>query len=358
MSNIPTLPGIESLTVTTSRIRFHLLASGPEQGFPILFVHGNFSSSTYWEEFMLKMPSIYRCLAPDLRGYGDTEDLLIDATQGARGWADDLDALLSEMGLTAAHMVGWSLGCSAIMQFALQYPHWVKSLTFINPVSPFGFGGTKDVDGTHCYSDFAGSGGGTVNPEFVRRIQEGDRSGDDPNSPRNVIKNYYYKPPFKAEREEEFLEAALLEKTGPERYPGDFTSSPNWPNVAPGKWGPINATSPMYFNTSAIADLNPKPPVLWMRGDSDQIVSDNSLFDFGTLGKLGFVPGWPGDEIYPPQPMVSQMRSVMERYKANGGSYQEVLIENTGHSLHIERPDHVAEILIDFLAKAGPVPSS
>ena len=36
-------------------------------------------------------------------------------------------------------------------------------------------------------SDCAGSGGGTVNPEFVKRIQAGDRSAEDPNSPRNVI---------------------------------------------------------------------------------------------------------------------------------------------------------------------------
>jgi pimeloyl-ACP methyl ester carboxylesterase len=239
------------------------------------------------------------------------------------------------------------------MQFALQYPQRVRSLAFINPVSPYGFGGTKDANGAPCYSDFAGSGGGTVNPEFIRRIQEGDRSGDDPNCPRSVIKTYYYKPPFQAEREGEFLEAALLEKTGTDRYPGDFTASPNWPNVAPGQWGPINATSPKYFNTSAIAGLASKPPILWMRGDSDQIVSDNSLFDFGTLGKLGFVPSWPGDEIYPPQPMVSQTRSVLERYKANGGYYQEVLIENTAHSPHIERPDHVAKVLIAFLSGAA-----
>jgi hypothetical protein len=42
------------------------------------------------------------------------------------------------------------------------------------------------------------------------------------------------------------------------------------------------------------------------------IVSDNSFFDFGTLGKLGYVPGWPGEEVYPPQPMVGQTRSMLE----------------------------------------------
>ncbi|MFO5197605.1 hypothetical protein RCL06_24735, partial [Salmonella enterica subsp. enterica serovar Typhimurium] len=81
------------------------------------------------------------------------------------------------------------------------------------------------------------------------------------------------------------------------------TPSGNWPNVAPGVWGPANALSPKYTgDVSRLWNINPKPPVLWIRGADDQIVGDNSLFDMGTLGALGAVPGWPGAEIYPPQP--------------------------------------------------------
>ena len=68
-------------------------------------------------------------------------------------------------------------------------------------------------------------------------------------------------------------------------------------------------------------------------------MSDNSLFDFGTLGQLGAVPGWPGAEICPPQPMVSQTRKVLEKYAQNGGSFTEEVIENTGHSPYIEKPE-------------------
>ena len=35
-----------------------------------------------------------------------------------------------------------------------------------------------------------------------------------------------------------------------------------------------------------------------------------SFFDFGFLGQIGAVPGWPGAEAYPVQPMVSQLRAV------------------------------------------------
>jgi pimeloyl-ACP methyl ester carboxylesterase len=349
MSTVPTLEGITSKMVATGRLNTHVLFKGAADGKPVIFVHGNAASSTFWEETMLALPDEYFAIAPDLRGYGDTEDLLVDGTRGARDWSDDLKALSDELGNRPGHLVGWSLGAAVVMQFALDYPELVASLILVAPVSPYGFGGTKDVEGTPAYDDFAGSGGGVVNPEFVRRIKEGDRSSDDANSPRNVINTFYYKPPFRAAREDDYVASLLTEKIGEDRYPGDMTPSTNWPNVAPGQWGPINATSPKYFNTSAIADMEQKPPILWIRGDSDQIVADLSFFDFGTLGQLGFVPGWPGAEVYPPQPMVSQTRAVLDRYQANGGRYQEVVITDTGHSPHIEKPAAFLAALLPFL---------
>ena len=79
--------------------------------------------------------------------------------------------------------------------------------------------------------------------------------------------------------------------------------------------------------------------MLWIRGADDQIVSDSSFLDFGTLGKLGYVPGWPGDEAFPSQPMVSQIRYVLDGYAARGGRYTEVVVADCGHSPHIEKPD-------------------
>mgnify|MGYP000075875595 FL=1 len=349
MSSIPPLPGVTSHFIPTARILTHVLTSGPADGEPVVFIHGNASSATFWEETMLALPPRFRAIAPDLRGYGETEDLLIDSAQGAKEWAEDLKALSDALGQRPAHLVGWSLGAAPVLQFALDYPDLVRSITLVAPVSPYGFGGTKGEDGTPCYDDFAGSGGGAVNPEFVRRMQIGDRGADDANSPRNVINAFYYKPPFRAAREEAFLSSLLLEKTGADRYPGDFVPSANWPNVAPGALGPMNATSPKNLNLSSIADMAHKPPILWLRGDSDQIVADNSLFDFGTLGMLGAVPGWPGADVFPPQPMLAQMRAVLERYQANGGRYQEVVIADAGHSPHIEQPQAFMEAFRSFL---------
>ena len=345
------LDGIESKMIQTDRINSHVLLSGSDDGIPVLFIHGNFSAATYWEEFMLALPSEYRSIAPDLRGYGLTEDKKIDATRGMQDWIDDLMSLMDELEIEKAHFVGWSLGGGVIYQMIADHPCKVLSVTLISPVSPYGFGGTKDLIGTPCYTDFAGSGGGTVNPEFIRRISIADRTTEDPNSPQSVINTYYYKPPFHADREEAFLEASLHEKIGEDKYPGDFTASENWPNVAPGIWGPINAGSPKYVSGLAnqLIESELKPSILWVRGSDDSIVSDNSLFDFGTLGKLGYVPGWPGDEIYPPQPMVGQTRAVFDKYAENGGEYKEVVFENTAHGPHIEKPNDFNKIFHKFL---------
>jgi pimeloyl-ACP methyl ester carboxylesterase len=132
----------------------------------------------------------------------------------------------------------------------------------------------------------------------------------------------------------------LAVHVGEEDYPGDAKPSENWPMVAPGKFGPANALSPLYAgDVSRLYRIEPKPPVLWIRGADDQIVSDASLFELGTLGKLGAIPGWPGEDIFPSQPMVGQTRAVLEKYQAAGGTYKEIVFENTGHTPYIEKSD-------------------
>ena len=357
MSSIPTLPGITSQMIATPRLKMHTLSSGPATGVPVVFIHGNAASATFWEEIMLKLPPGFRGLAPDLRGYGDTEDKLIDATRGFGDWVDDLAALAQTLGLKRYHVVGHSLGGALIFSLIAAHPASIISATLVDPGSPYGFGGSKDLDGTPCYDDFAGSGGGVVNPDFPKLMAAQDRGSDNPvASPRVVMNSFYWKPPFKPAREENLLSSLMSEKIGPDRYPGDFVPSPNWPNVAPGKWGPINAASPKYVGDSVqrLLAAQPKPPILWVRGSDDQIVSDNSLFDLGTLGKLGLVPGWPGEAVYPSQPMVGQTRAVLQKYAAAGGAYWEKVIAETGHTPYVEKPDEFMALLLKHLQSTHP----
>lgn len=351
----PTLPGITSKIIETPRLRQHVLLAGDEQDETVVFIHGNASSATFWEETMLALPKGMRSIAVDLRGYGETEDKLVDATKGLGDWVDDFLALMATMQVEQYHLVGHSLGGAILFGIVPKAGAAVQSVTLVAPASPWGFGGTKDADGTPCFPDFAGSGGGLVNPEFARLMGEQNRGSENPAaSPRVVMNTFYWKPPFRAAREEDLLTSLLSEKIGPQKYPGDAKPTPNWPGAAPGDFGPLNATSARYMREvpSRFVSSSKKPPVLWIRGADDQIVSDTSMFDIGFLGKLGAVPGWPGDSVFPAQPMLAQTRAVLEKYAASGGRYQEVVIPDAGHTPYIEKPNEFNDALLAHLKAA------
>ncbi len=340
--SIPTLPGITESHITSPRLKTRVLFSGDETAIPVLFIHGNLSSATFWEETMLALPAGFRGIAYDQRGYGDADpQKKIDATRGVGDLADDANALLEALGIESAHVVGHSMGGSVVWGFMMAYPHRIRTATVVCPGSPYGFGGTKNTAGDMCFPDGAGSGAGIVNPAMVEAIRSADRTTDNPQaSPRIVMNNFYWKPPFKPAREEDLLSSMLSTHIGPEDYAGDAVPSGNWPGVAPGKFGVNNALSPLYNgDVTQLYRITPKPPVLWVRGADDQIVSDTSLFELGTLGAMGAVPGWPGAEVFPSQPMISQTRAVLDQYAAAGGHYEEVVIADAGHTPYIEKPE-------------------
>ena len=70
------------------------------------------------------------------------------------------------------------------------------------------------------------------------------------------------------------------------------------------------------------------PPITWLRGTEDQVVSNRSLLDLATLGELGVMPGWPG------------------AHAAKGGSPQEVVPEGVAHGIPLEVPGSVAEEIV------------
>ncbi|MEM9773115.1 MAG: alpha/beta hydrolase [Chloroflexota bacterium] len=338
MSSIPTIPGIASAMIQTDRINQHVLMTEGE-GTPVIFIHGNCSSATFWEETMLRLPDGFIGIAPDQRGYGDTEPIVIDATQGLDDMAADILALADKMGHEHFHLVGHSMGGNVVMKMALMAPTKILSMTLAAPGSPYGYSGSKGANGETVFEDGAPAGGGAGNPDFVRMIAEKERGDSDQMAPRNVMRAFYYKPPFVPEREEELLSSLLSTKTGDDHYPGNFTPSDNWPGVAPGTTGILNALSRKYYDASGIADLDSKPPVLWIRGADDMIVADNAMFDVAALGAMGAIPGHPGVDVCPPQPMVEQTRAVLEQYAENGGEYKEVVLAETGHTPYIEKPE-------------------
>lgn len=346
-------PGIVARTVTTPRYTANVLER-PAEGEPariVVFVHGNVSSSAFYQPTMLALPSDVRALAIDLRGFGDSETKPVDATRGLRDFSDDVLSVLDALGLDAVHLVGWSMGGGVVMQLLLDAPERVLTLTLEAPVSPYGFGGTHGPDGARNDADGAGTGGGGANPDFVARLEAGDTSADEQTSPRSVYRSAYVaKPELQEEHEDAWVASMLTTKTGVDNYPGDSVASENWPGFAAGTRGVLNTMAPQYFNVSGIVDLEVKPPILWIHGDKDAIVSDGSFFDLNMLGQVGVIPGWPGADVAPPQPMKVQTRAVLDRYAANGGSYRELALPEAGHAPHLDEAEAFTAALVQQIA--------
>ncbi|WP_375399185.1 alpha/beta fold hydrolase [uncultured Amnibacterium sp.] len=339
-----TLDGITVHEVPTDRLRANVIER-PASGVPrrtVVLIHGNVSSSLFFQPLMLALPADVRALAIDLRGFGDSETLPVDASRGLRDFSDDVAGVLDALGTGPVRILGWSMGAGVVLQLLLDRPDLVDSVILESPVSPFGFGGTRP-DGT-ILNGGAGSGGGAVNAAFVAAVEAQD-TGDGPSSPRTVYRTTYVKTPD-PDHEDLWVESMLTTKTGLDNYPGDSTPSESWPGFAPGTRGVLNTMAPTNLDLTGIVDIPNKPQIVWIRGEDDAIVSDATYFDFNMLGKAGVVPGWPGEDAAPPQPMVTQTRAVLDRYAAAGGAYEEIALADCGHSPHLEFPEVVLRVLV------------
>src|SRR3954452_19098866 len=189
------MTGGASSFVSTDRLETHVWTSGSDDGVPLVLVHGNLVSGGWWRYVAENLPGDVRVIAPDLRGFGRTEPQPIDATRGLGDMADDVRALLVALGLADRAVVnaaGWSMGGGILWQYALAYPDDLASLTQVAPLSPYGWGGVKGLDGVPCCDDCAAGGGGPAAPDFVRRRAAGDTSADEPlSSPRMIMRDYF-----------------------------------------------------------------------------------------------------------------------------------------------------------------------
>ncbi len=100
------------------------------RGEPVLFLHSHFSRGLLaFSGQILPFSGHYRCLYPDFRGHGRTT--CDDLTWNSRMIADDMAMLLDKLGISQAHIIGYSCGAYVGCYMAAKYPHKVKSLITI-----------------------------------------------------------------------------------------------------------------------------------------------------------------------------------------------------------------------------------
>jgi pimeloyl-ACP methyl ester carboxylesterase len=122
--------------VRVGDIRLSVQEAGPGDGAPVVLLHGFPELSHSWRHQIPALAAAgYRVLAPDLRGYGES-----DRPQAVEDYAipklvGDLAGLLDEVGGTA-HLVGHDWGGSLCWVMSATQPQRVRSLTILNSPHP------------------------------------------------------------------------------------------------------------------------------------------------------------------------------------------------------------------------------
>ena len=333
-------------TITTPRLTTAYLASGTPGKPRLLLLHGNVSSAIFYEHMMELLAEDFEMLAPDFRCFGHSSALPIDATRGLRDFSDDIEDFVRAVGWDHFSLFGWSMGGGVAMQYAIDHPEKVERLILQAPLAPFGFGGSYGETGIPVQPVGLGSGAACANQALLQAIRAGDRD-----LPGQVIDSVYVAAGYKLpdDRREQFIDSVLQCKLGDDMCQGNTVPCEKWPYAMGGDKGVSNTMSVQYCNLSALADVRPQMPILWLHGDKDVMVSDCSTCDVAVLGQMGFMPGYPGAEEFPAQPMVKQMRYVLEQYHAKGGYYQEHLIAGSGHGCMLDHEDEVVALLRQFI---------
>jgi pimeloyl-ACP methyl ester carboxylesterase len=110
------------------------------EGVPVLLLHGWPDSARLWRhQVPVLAASGYRVITPDLRGFGRSEQPAEVRSYGLRNVVGDVTALLDQLGVPAAHMVGHDWGAAVAWLTAVTRPARVRTLTAISvphPLSP------------------------------------------------------------------------------------------------------------------------------------------------------------------------------------------------------------------------------
>jgi len=114
------------LTIGGSRVNVIELGSGP----PIVFIHGLSGS---WQNFLEQLPVFareHRVIAFDLPGFGESD--MPDAKITIRGYGEWVAALLDELGVGTAAVVGNSMGGFIGIELAIRFPQRVERLVLVS----------------------------------------------------------------------------------------------------------------------------------------------------------------------------------------------------------------------------------
>ena len=123
---------IRHATIEAKGTRFHVAETG--EGQPLLLLHGWPEFWLTWEPVMTRLADRFRLIAPDLRGFGDSDKPT--GPFGPDDHASDLVALLDALAIPTIRVVGHDVGGAAMLPLARRAPQRIAGLFFFDFVYP------------------------------------------------------------------------------------------------------------------------------------------------------------------------------------------------------------------------------
>ncbi|WP_337183776.1 alpha/beta hydrolase [Shinella sp.] len=109
-------------------IRMHYVTAG--EGEPLLLLHGTPKTHFYWYRLIPLLTPHFRVVAPDLRGFGDTDKPPAEEGYDSRTNARDMSELMTQLGHEAFHLHGEDRGAEFAYVLAASEPDRVRTLSF------------------------------------------------------------------------------------------------------------------------------------------------------------------------------------------------------------------------------------
>jgi pimeloyl-ACP methyl ester carboxylesterase len=103
-----------------------------EGGTPLVVVHGGFGVVDLLGDVLDRLAQERRVVAVELQGHGHTRD--IDRPFSCEAFGDDLAALVEQLDLGPADLMGYSLGAAASLRAAIQHPDRFRRLVLVSTV--------------------------------------------------------------------------------------------------------------------------------------------------------------------------------------------------------------------------------
>jgi non-heme chloroperoxidase len=141
-------------------LRLHVREWGKVDGPAILFIHGWSQNHLCWgKQYDGTLADEFRLVAYDLRGHGMSEaPLEPEHYTDAKLWADDVAAIIDELGLDRPVLVGWSYGPFVISDYVRAHGQdQIAAINFVEGLTKLGEAAFGTLIGPGFLDHFAGA---------------------------------------------------------------------------------------------------------------------------------------------------------------------------------------------------------